>query len=211
MPDTPLRIDCPRKNLVVGLHIRPEKMGELTVFVDQVLAEIPSGRLAVPAVLSGIGEPTVKGILVGAFHAYFFEHGKRDAEIFVAKTGDVLGTPGFLARKIIAWKTEYHHAVFVFAIKFFPKVVLTGKTAVGCYIHNDHFFAPKLIQRHRATIEPDKGKTKKSAVGTAACRYARRAADYFAHLVIVRQIGESEAERDRQSEKNQTRCHMIII
>jgi len=81
-------------------------VGQFTVFIDEVLAEVPAGFLAVPAVAGGVGEPLVERGLVGAFlDVDFLEHRERHAVVALAKLGDVCSRAGLLAHEVVAGET----------------------------------------------------------------------------------------------------------
>lgn len=143
-----------QKLLAVGFYFGGEEVGQLTVFVDEVFAEVPTGFLAVPAVAGGVGEPLVEGGLVGTFFDVdFLEHGERHAIVALAKLGDVCCRAGLLAHEVVAGEAEHHHLVFVGFVEALPVGVLRGVAALGRDVEEDDFFALVLRKGHWLALQ----------------------------------------------------------
>ncbi len=104
-------------------------MGKFAVFVDEVLAKIPRGYIAVPTVLTRVGEPFVQWALIVTFDVYFFEHLEGHAVVFLAKLLDIVRRARFLTHKLVARETQHDYVVFVLVVECLPIGVLGGISA----------------------------------------------------------------------------------
>ena len=114
----------------------PDTAGEpddLAVFAHQVLAKVPTRKLA------ALAEEGVNGRLRGAgLGHHFLEHGKRDAVVLFTEDRDLLGRAGFLSSEVVARKAEHRKAARrELAVQFLEPGVLRREAAFAGDVHDE--------------------------------------------------------------------------
>ena len=107
-------------------------MGQLSLFIDQVLGKIPVRLFVIPAVQVLVRQPLKDRVLsTGFYDGAFFSQWKAYPEVYLAEPGDLFISAFLLFFKIVGRKTNDLQLPLVLLVKLLQLTVLVGISTVA--------------------------------------------------------------------------------